>query len=516
MSNRDLTVFGYSLTNFDFSSLFSPENFSADVWSLNFRRQSSPNLENACGASTLQKELLRLLRTYIILLPDNMVAEVLEHYVTIELLTILANNADGGVRSQLLRLLAAMCDRMDGVKFYLLLENHRFVHLANQLVIYPVTIEMVMVCRRWVQKGAEEETAMQHAKRSVGLIFLVSMLPYLVPRYECTLLGCLQVLSEQEGCSRTRKFIMQRTLLLPTLVKCWLKMYAKRPFLNLYQRPGSHLLLFSYQMCKSLFRSTPLVLEHPTIPEGMASILPTLWDFLNGLDFVGEASLAVPVRRGMRVVQAKILNGLLNGLCRRDPNERYMRGIRKLQSISIGFMRHGKAAKTGGSSANDVKALFNQLMERSILFIQYKDSQYEPRAAEEVLVKTVIRLGLATRLKIGSVITWAMSSSRSLELRWFVIKCLTHLMKSKHIKTYGLNISIIRIFTKTFAGDVLAASAGLSDVVTERNLGIVQQFAMFLNADTSVDLWDPFKVSEYFSFKTHNYNSNFFWDIILS
>lgn len=465
------------------------------------------------GASTLQRELLRLLRSYVILLPDNMVTEVLDHYVTIELLIVLANNADGGVRSQLLRLLAAMCNRMDAVRFHLLLEGFKFVHLANQLVIYPVNLEMIMTCRRWAQ--GEEETAAEQEKRNVGLIFLVAMLPHMIARHENTFVGCLQLLSEQyEVCSVTRKFLMQRTLLIPTLVKCWLKVYAKRPFLNLFQRPGSHLLMFSYQICKSLFLSTGggggggsshgtggvLFAGGDALPISY----PTIWDFLNGLDFVGSSSLAVPVRRGMRVIQAKILNGLLRQCLREreEPHERYMRGFRKLQSLSIGFMKNGKSnghvkGGGGGGGAGDVKAMFNQLMERSILFVQCKDSQYEPRAAEEDLVKTIIRLGLATRLKIGTVITWGMSPFRSIDLRLFVIKCLTHLMKSKHVKTYGLNISIIRIFTKKFVGDVLVAvSAGVSDTVTERNLKIVRQFARFLNTDTTVDLWALLKVSE--------------------
>lgn len=227
-----------------------------DAWSLNFRRlATTANGEptSSCGAATLQRELLRLLRSYIILLPDNMVAEVLQHYVTLELLTILANNADGGVRCQLLRLLAAMCDRMDAAKFEQLLDSHRFVHLANQLVIYPVTLEMVMTCRGWVQRTTTTTTTI---KRNVGLVFLVAMLPYLVARYECTLVGCLQVLSElYEVCPMTRQFLMLRTLLLPTLVKCWVRLYAKRPFLNLLQRPGSHLLLFSYQVCSCNSRS---------------------------------------------------------------------------------------------------------------------------------------------------------------------------------------------------------------------------------------------------------------------
>lgn len=462
-------------------------------------------------------ELLRLLRSYMILLPDNMVPGVLEHYVTLDLLIILGNSADGGVRTQLLRLLSSMCDRMDAVKFHQLLESWRFVHLANQLVIHPVTLEMVLTCRQWVQRDvleAEGKTPLQQGKRSVGLIFLVAMLPCLVERFECTLVGCLQLLSElYEVCATTRKFLLLKTLLIPTLVKCWWKVYAKRPFLNLLRRPGSHLLMFSYQLCKSLFLSTGSTagdggLATAAAVDGVSIGMPTIWDFLNGLDFVGTASLAVPVRRGMRVIQAKIFNGLLRQCLRERaaPHERYMHGIRRLQDVSVAFLRNGKGSKGGGGDGSvaggrDVKAMFHLLMERSILFIQCKDSQHEPRAAEEDLVKTIIRLGLATRLKIGTVITWAMSPFRSIDLRLFVIKCLTHLMKSKHVKTYGLNISIIRIFTKKFVGDVVAASAagatvGLSEVVTENNLVIVRQFARFLNTDTTVDLWALLKVSE--------------------
>lgn len=235
---------------------------------------------------------------------------------------------------------------------------------------------------------------------------------------------------------------------------------------------------------------------------------PTIWDFLNGLDFVEGASLAGPVRRGMRVIQAKILNGLLRQCLRGGgggggsrelaTHERYLRRLQS--SLSIGFMRNGGGAggthtHTGsGHSSHDVKALFHQLMDRSVRFVQGKDSRYEPRAAEEDLVKTILRLGLATRLKIGSVIAWAMSSFRSLDLRLFVVKCLAHLMRSKHVKTYGLNIPIIRVFTKAFVGDVLAAAAAgaQADVWTERNLRMVREFARFLSTDTSVELWALF------------------------
>lgn len=483
-----------------------------DVWTLNLRRlgattSTGESASTGGGASTLQKELLRLLQTYIILLPDNMVAEVLDHYVTIDLLLILANNVDGGVRAQLLRLLEAMCERMDSDRFDALLDSQKLVHLANQLLIYPVTLEMVMACRQWVQAAMGQQQQLK--KRNVGLIFLVALLPSLVAKYESTLIGCLQLMSElYEVCSTTRKFLMQRSLLLPTLVKCWLKMFEKRPFLKLNQRPGNHLLLFSYQICKSLFLSGSGSGSGVIVQGGGADVpansWPTIWDFLNGLDYVGTASLVLPVRRGMRVIQAKILNGLLRKCLQRgggggEPHERYMNGLRKLQAMSMIFTRtssigsagSGSGGVAGGGGGTEMKAKFNQLMEKSILFVQCKDSQYEPRPAEEDLVKTVIRLGLATKLKIGPVLIWAMSPFRSIELRLFVIKCLTHLMRSKHVKTYGLKFSIIRIFTKKFLGDVKAA-----EVVTPSNVALVKDFARFLNTHTSVDLWALLKVRQ--------------------
>lgn len=400
---------------------------------------------------------------------------------------ILANNPNSQVRTEIINLLSIICDRLPIEKLNTYLKNFTFHHIANQLIIHPIQLDVADACKKWLMGGAEtlKDHKLTHQslsaagiiKQKMGLIFLFAILPQLVDHYECSLISCIQLIGNLvEMHPDIVSFMFEQSFIIPSLVKCWTKLYSKRTFMSHAERPGSVLMFFTYYLSKKAFLSTAQ----------SGNYYHCVWDLLHSLNYVANTSLSVAVRRGMRIVQAKILDGLLKQCVQKfNPFHKYLWGIRRVQSKSVIYL------KNSFISVPEMKTKFTQLFEFSVLFIQSKDSQYEPKTAEMNLVRTIIQLGLVARIKIGSILTWSLAPFRDTELKLFAIKCLAHLMKSKHVLTYGINISMVRVFTKKILSEV---KEGAEFVAPER-VKMVVDFAKFLNTDSHTDMWAILKVN---------------------
>lgn len=98
----------------------------------------------------MQASFINLLKDFILILPDSSVEEVLNHYVTIDILIILSNHRDGNVRAAIVRLLSIICDRNAANISAASLKLFYWKHLGNQIALYPANLNLVNACIQWI------------------------------------------------------------------------------------------------------------------------------------------------------------------------------------------------------------------------------------------------------------------------------------------------------------------------------------------------------------------------------
>ncbi|XP_063221149.1 lysosomal-trafficking regulator isoform X2 [Bacillus rossius redtenbacheri] len=90
--------------------------------------------------------LLMLLRDTLLVLPDNMAHQVLNHVVRAESLLVMANHADPRVRTAVVKVLNAYMQRSTDEEVNKFVKMKGFYQLANQLAMYPATLDLVEAC----------------------------------------------------------------------------------------------------------------------------------------------------------------------------------------------------------------------------------------------------------------------------------------------------------------------------------------------------------------------------------
>lgn len=102
------------------------------------------------GIIQIQNGLLKLLREFILILPDLVIKEVLMHYVTIEVVLIMANHQDPSVRASIIQLLAVMCERFSDVSIASYKKLHCWHHLGNQIALFSVNMHLMEAVVHWI------------------------------------------------------------------------------------------------------------------------------------------------------------------------------------------------------------------------------------------------------------------------------------------------------------------------------------------------------------------------------
>ncbi|XP_059485723.1 lysosomal-trafficking regulator isoform X2 [Neocloeon triangulifer] len=129
--------------------------------------------------------LLLLLRDTILVLPDSMSQQVLNHVVRPDMLLAMANHADSRVRTAVVRVLSAYLQRATDEEINKFLKMKGFYLLANQLSQFEATAELVEACIALItrcQVSLEEQTELWSLKDMTPLQFasfppLLSLLP---------------------------------------------------------------------------------------------------------------------------------------------------------------------------------------------------------------------------------------------------------------------------------------------------------------------------------------------------
>ena len=97
--------------------------------------------------------LLLLLRDALRVLPDTQVYTVLKHVLRVELLLVLSNNPDARVRTAVIKVVKAYLSRSSDEEINKFSKNKNFMHLANQISLYPGSEPLVVTLEKLTLKG---------------------------------------------------------------------------------------------------------------------------------------------------------------------------------------------------------------------------------------------------------------------------------------------------------------------------------------------------------------------------
>lgn len=106
------------------------------------------------GVRAIQSGFFELLKDFILILPDSAIVDVLAHFVTVEVVLVLANHRDADVRTSIVRLLANMSQRLGDARAQHCQKQHYWLHLGNQVSLHPVSGALVQASCQWVAGGS--------------------------------------------------------------------------------------------------------------------------------------------------------------------------------------------------------------------------------------------------------------------------------------------------------------------------------------------------------------------------
>ncbi|XP_034250095.1 lysosomal-trafficking regulator isoform X2 [Thrips palmi] len=117
-------------------------------------RSGNPPISSNNSLCLVVEGLLLLLRDTLLVLPDNMASQVLNHVVQAETLLVMTNNSDARVRSAVVKVLGAFLQRATEEEISKFSRMKGFYQLASQLGLYPATSDLIESCATLVtQRG---------------------------------------------------------------------------------------------------------------------------------------------------------------------------------------------------------------------------------------------------------------------------------------------------------------------------------------------------------------------------
>lgn len=137
-SSRNTSEIEFASKEFDI--IHSDEISSSNQTTLKKSKSSSfkNDLYNSVGIIKLQEKLFLLLKDYLLILPDNHADEVLQHYVKLEILLVLANHHSSSIRAAILSVVSVLCNRLDRLELEKHSKKFSWYHLGNQISTHLV------------------------------------------------------------------------------------------------------------------------------------------------------------------------------------------------------------------------------------------------------------------------------------------------------------------------------------------------------------------------------------------
>ncbi|KZC14096.1 Lysosomal-trafficking regulator, partial [Dufourea novaeangliae] len=120
---------------------------------LSNEKQSTWTDERRACQGLVCEGLLLLLRDAVRVLPDSQVGSVLKHVLRAELLLVLANNPDARVRTALIKVVQTYLQRASDEEVNKFIKQKYFMHLANQIALYPGSEPLVVALENLALRG---------------------------------------------------------------------------------------------------------------------------------------------------------------------------------------------------------------------------------------------------------------------------------------------------------------------------------------------------------------------------
>lgn len=281
--------------------------------------KNKSSIYNSPGFIQLQASFINLLKDFILILPDSSVEEVLNHYVTIDILIILSNHRDGNVRAAIVRLLSIICDRNSSNISTASLKLFYWNHLGNQISLYPANLNLVNACIQWLTghcTSLEQLMSPQfiEIQQINGFNTLIAILPQTIHDFKLATIT-FQVVEKIYNKNQDCNNYMIENGLIPSTIKALAKCFNELNKNNLSSVESINRLLATIAY-KSMISTGSIHVSFKFINFFfnlfifLIFLIKILWDLLNCLSHT-EQNRTGEVSSGVRSAQATVLKYLL-------------------------------------------------------------------------------------------------------------------------------------------------------------------------------------------------------------
>lgn len=379
--------------------------------------------ETTEGIIHIQNGLLKLLRDFILILPDTAVGEVLNHYVTFDIVLVLMNNANASVRTSIILLLAVMCDR-----------NHasakpiNLCHLGNQIALHPAEFGLVQSCVQWVTGSSLniEHLILQQNLRVTqkwGLNALIAIIPQTLHDTNLAnsvikFINQLYSKSEHDAC-----VFMIDNGLLPSVVRTLSKMHVAR------------------DVCQKLVDNMQLLLNTIAFRAiSTAGGIQVLWDLLNSITYVEQNKIGTVVR-GIRAAHADILLHLLKSFFTKHNNP----------SLSnFKFTPTELNLYDSILSINEKQTRLDLLLDRIVQFLRNANPSHTPSPQESTLIESMIMMTVNGVSRTGNILPWSLRPGKPMPIKIYAMKMIWKYAKNNDLPINGCDGKMFKTMVHAF------------------------------------------------------------------
>lgn len=380
--------------------------------------------EFAYGIIKVQNGLLELLRDFIMILPDTAIEEVLSHYVTMDIVLVLANNQSATVRASIIRLLAVMCERYNNC-----VKTIHFFHLGNQISLFEADYTLVQNCVQWITGSFQSiDQLIQSSNFKVahkyGLNSLIAIIAQTVHDIELAksvfeFLNQLYKQSDQD----VRSYMIENGLL-PAVVRSMARVYVK------WGSENDRLMEKIEDLLCTLARKAI----------STAGCITTLWDLLNCITFI-EQNKTGATYRGIRSTQAAIFLHLIKSFFSKQNNPSQWNFKLIMNDIHL---------NDSILSVSEKRTRLELLLDRAVQFVRIANLAHSLTSEEIKLIEAIVTLSMSGFSRGGSIIPWSFLPTNPMPLKLFITKLIWKYAKNGDLPLVGCEPKLVKAMIHSF------------------------------------------------------------------
>ncbi|KAI8121400.1 hypothetical protein FF38_05913 [Lucilia cuprina] len=354
---------------------------------------------SSVGIAALQSGLMLLLKDFLCLLPDTDIDDVLNHYIKVEFLLVLANHNNTGVRTAVIKLISALTQRLFPQDIQVCIRAFYPHHLANQLSVGFCDSNMFEACLEWVCGTLGSLDSILncginlHIQNRFGLNALLAIASKSAATTNIQL----------EFTGKAFKVLKQLYLGNPedqqTIIDAGLIQCCVKALYHLYAKTTS----YNRKTEESIADVLTTIGEISLKSIGHIHII---WDVINILSFYQEKQ-PQNIIKGYRSIQAKLQMNWLN-----------------LFFVKTNVPWSFKVCQLADFSLSETKTRLELLINRCCQFYMVFNEKSTPTQNETELFKLLVSYSIATNQRCNNFIAWGLQPSQPRDLRCFIVDAL--------------------------------------------------------------------------------------------